>query len=108
MAGRHRGRPDTRRMPVSDDPLPEAGLPEEERLLLRALQAAPRRYLAPPLPALQDVAGHDPRLVLAVALEQAREALDAGGTPPAEAGRAFAAALDALVRDALHPERTGR
>jgi hypothetical protein len=79
-------------------------LPSPHPLLLAALRAAPRRYRLPPLPADAVAAraqGIDASLALAI--DAARRAHEAGEPAPADARSLFLEALAAFLREALAP-----
>lgn len=75
---------------------------ELDALLLAAVRTAPRRYRMPPLPASGGAAwAISPEAALAFALEAVRVAQEGGARPSPGAGRLFARALAALIRESL-------
>lgn len=74
----------------------------QNALLDQTLRAVARRYRVGPMPASPNgLEGSDPATLLAIAIEAARAALDAGAAPPNDAARRFTDALAQLIRDAL-------
>lgn len=77
-------------------------LPPRPALLDETLRIVARRYRVPPTPAVTTDAqnGHS-ATALALAIDQARQALAQGHTPHADIERAFVDALAQLIRDAM-------
>lgn len=81
--------------------------PDAENLLARWLEDTPRRYrlpALPPLPSDDAAPGQPPGTVLALVIEHARRALEAGQAPADRLQRLFATAMDALIREAMQPD----
>ena len=81
--------------------------PDAENLLARWLEDTPRRYrlpALPPLPSDNAAPGQPPGTVLALVIEHARRALEAGQAPADRLQRLFVTAMDALIREAMQPD----
>lgn len=79
-------------------------------LLDQTLRAVARRYRVGEMPAANGVEDgaedSDPAMALAIAIEEARAAVQAGAAPPTTSARLFTGALARLIRNALR-ERGG-
>ncbi|AET94612.1 hypothetical protein BYI23_D011020 (plasmid) [Burkholderia sp. YI23] len=75
------------------------------RLLVETLRAVARRYRLPPLDAIvsrmQDA---NPSTALALAIEEARKAIESGVAPEAASKRRFIEALARMIRDAMRAD----